>query len=133
MRRRVWQLAMASSMAVALACDKKGGAENPAAAASTTALAPSVAEGTTSKYTVDPLGKSSIDMPAPKEHIKAGTSAAAGTLDVDLANLANSRGEVRVDLTTLTTHTFGNDSDATQTEHALTWLEVSEKQTADAS
>src|SRR5215472_4996916 len=63
-------------------------------------------------------------MPAPKEHIKADTSAAAGALEIDLANLAGSRGEVKIDLSTLKTHTFGNDSDTTQTKHALTWLEV---------
>src|SRR5262249_13029411 len=72
----------------------------------------------------DPKSKTSISMPAPKEHIKAQTEAAAGTIDIDLMNLANSRGEVRVDLTTLSTHTFQNDDDASQTKHALTWLEV---------
>jgi hypothetical protein len=39
-------------------------------------------------------------------------------------NLANSRGEVRADLETLKTHTFGDTKDEKQTEHALTWLEV---------
>ena len=37
------------------------------------------------KYAIAASGKTAIDMPAPKEHIKADTSASAGTLDVDLA------------------------------------------------
>src|SRR5215468_3141713 len=57
-------------------------------------------------YDVDTASKTSIDMPGVNEHITADTTAAAGHLDVDLMNLANSRGEVKVDLTTLSTHTF---------------------------
>jgi polyisoprenoid-binding protein YceI len=77
------------------------------------------------RFAIDPKSKTSIDMPAPKEHIKAKTEAAAGTFTVDPTNLAASRGEVKVDLTTLTTYTFGDkDKDATQTEHARTWLEA---------
>ena len=45
-------------------------------------------------------------------------------LDVAAKDLAQSRGLVRIDLATFATHTFGNDDDATQTKHALTWLEV---------
>ena len=78
------------------------------------------------KYVVDPKSKTSIDMPAPKEHIKADTDAATGSLDVDLMNLANTRGEVKIDLTTLTTHTFANNptDNASQTTHSHNWLEV---------
>jgi hypothetical protein len=66
-------------------------------------------------------------MPAPKEHIKAGTESAAGSLDVDFMNLANTRGEIKADLTTLSTKTFGDaDKDKTQTVHARTWLEVAD-------
>jgi hypothetical protein len=83
------------------------------------------------RYGIDPRGKTSISMPAPKEHIKAITEASGGTLDVDLTNLANTRGEVRVDLTSLSTHTFSNDDDATQTKHALTWLEVGDVASAE--
>ncbi len=80
----------------------------------------------TVSFAIDPKGKTSVDMPAPKEHIKAITEAAGGKVDVDLANLANTRGEVKVDVSTLSTHTFGNDDDAAQTKHALTWMEVGE-------
>ncbi len=70
-------------------------------------------------------GKTSIDMPAPKERIKADTTAAKGKLQVDLANLANTRGDVFIDLTTLTTHTFTDpEKNASQTHHARTWLQV---------
>lgn len=76
-------------------------------------------------FSVDPTGKTTVDMPGLKEHIKADTTGAAGNLDVDLHNLANSRGEVKIDLSTLTTHTFDEaDKNAKQTEHARTWLQV---------
>jgi outer membrane murein-binding lipoprotein Lpp len=76
-------------------------------------------------YAIDPAGKSTIDMPAPKEHIKAKTTAADGSLEVDATNLASTRGQVKIDLTTLTTSTFGDkDKDEAQTEHARTWLEA---------
>jgi hypothetical protein len=122
-------LAPTLAIAVALgavACDDKK-AQSLAPAASS--LAPStVAPSTkTMKFAVDPKSSTSIDMPAPKEHIKAGTDAAIGTLDVDFTNLANTRGEVKADLTTLSTKTFGDaDKDKTQTGHARTWLEVAD-------
>jgi len=79
------------------------------------------------KLSVDPKSKATIDMPAPKEHITAGTDAAVGNLDVDVMNLANSRGEVKMDLSTLKTGTFKDESkDSTQTGHARCWLEVAD-------
>lgn len=95
------------------------------------ALAPSTASLKSIRYTIDSKGKTSISMPAPKEHIKAITEQSGGFLDVDLTNISNARGEVKVDLTTLSTHTFGNDDDASQTKHALTWLEVSDASPAE--
>jgi hypothetical protein len=109
-------------------CDKKEPDAVPAPAA--TALATSSASAKAIKFVVDPKGKTTIDMPAPKEHIKASTEVMGGTLDVDLANLANTRGEVKVDVTSLKTKTFDDTGkNEAQTEHALTWLEVSEKST----
>jgi hypothetical protein len=121
--------------AFAPGCDKKddASATTPTAATATaaaaTALAPSVADPAAKalKFAVDADGKMAIDMPAPIQHIKADTSAAAGSLDVDLKNVASSRGQVKVDLATLKTHTFGDDRDSAQSEHASTWLEVNEK------
>jgi hypothetical protein len=126
---------LAAGVLTSVACDKKD--EPPTSASSSVApaassVAPSVppATATVEKFTLDTTGKTMIDMPAPKEHIKAETSGSAGSLQVDLMNIANSRGEVKVDLTTLKTHTFDDaEKDTKQTEHALTWLEVGEKAT----
>lgn len=82
-------------------------------------------------YAIDPASKTTIDMPGIKEHIKADTDAASGSLQVDVTNLANTRGEVKIDLTTLKTHTFGDDRDGSQTNHARNWLEVGEQTAAD--
>jgi hypothetical protein len=77
------------------------------------------------RFVVDPASKTSIDMPAPKERIAAGTTAARGELSVDLEDLTRTRGRVDVDLTTLQTRTFGDASkDKAQTEHAHNWLEA---------
>jgi hypothetical protein len=81
-------------------------------------------------YDIDPASKTSIDMPGLKEHIMADTTGAAGKLDVDLKHLSNTRGEVKVDLTTLSTHTFDDaDKNAAQTGHARNWLQVGEAST----
>lgn len=108
-------------------CDDKT-KQQVALAPSASALAPSMAAPSAKivKFMVDPKGTAAIDMPAPKEHIKAGTDAAAGSLDIDVMNLAASRGELKMDLSTLTTTTFGNDDDKKQTMHARCWLEVAD-------
>ena len=107
--------------------DKDAGAALAPSASSLAASTPAPTTNTILKLVIDPKSKASIDMPAPKEHIKADTDAAAGTLDVDVMNLANSRGEVKMDLSTLTTKTFGDaDEDKTQTGHARCWLEVAD-------
>ncbi len=116
---------LALGLCVVVGC--KNGDAKPEPAPSASALAPSMAAtgAKTFAFTIDPKSTTSIDMPAPKEHIKADTSAAAGTLQIDPMNLTNSRGEVKVDLSTLTTHTFDDpDKNSAQTTHARTWLEV---------
>jgi hypothetical protein len=107
----------------------KGSADGAALAPSASALAKSVAAPSSKlvKMTIDAKGKTSIDMPGPNEHITADTSAAGGNVDVDLMNVPNTRGEIKVDLQTLETHTFGNEDDKAQTEHARTWLEAAPK------
>jgi hypothetical protein len=76
-------------------------------------------------FTIDPASKTTIDMPAPKERIKGDTTAAKGTLHIDPSDLSKTRGDVFIDLSTLTTHTFGDaEKDATQTKHAHTWLQL---------
>ncbi len=118
---KMWLVA---AVALSAACDDKKTSVAPVASA----LAPSVVapSAMSKKFTIDPAGRSTVDMPAPKERIKGDTSAAAGTLDVDFANLANSRGEVKVDLSTFSTHTFGDAQDQKQTLHARCWLEVAD-------
>jgi len=110
--------------AAAAACGKKDDAGTVAPAAS--ALASSSADPAAAAwhFVIDPKSATHVDMPGLKEHIEADTSAAAGTLDVTPADLTQSRGLVRIDLTTFETHTFANADDATQTRHARTWLEA---------
>ncbi len=100
----------------------------PTASALATSTVPVTATSRIAKYAIDPKGTTAVDMEAPKERIKASTDGAAGSIDVDLMNLANTRGEVKVDLTTLTTKTFEDKGkNESQTEHARTWLEVASK------
>jgi hypothetical protein len=105
-------------------CGKKDDAAPLAPAAS--ALVASTADPTaaTWHYVLDAKGTAHVEMPGLTEHLTGDTSATAGTLDVSPHDLAQSRGLVRVDLSTFTTHTFGNDKDADQTRHARTWLEA---------
>lgn len=113
-----------------VAC-KKDNAVALAESASALATVAPPASAKVVPYAVDPASKTSIDMPGLKEHIKADTSVAMGDLQVDLMNLGNTRGEVKVDLTSLKTHTFGDDRDGSQTTHAQNWLEVGEVAAAD--
>jgi hypothetical protein len=118
-------LALAVGLGAAGCDDKKP--QNLAPAASSLAPSTVAPSAKSMKFAIDPKSTTSIDMPAPKEHIKAGTDGAAGTLDIDFTNLAQTRGEVKADLTTLSTKTFGDaDKDKTQTGHARTWLEVAD-------
>jgi hypothetical protein len=111
----------------AAGCDDKKAGSGAAPAASSLAPSTASAASKTVKFTIDPKSSTAIDMPAPKEHIKAGTDVASGTVDVDLMNLANTRGEVKADLLSLSTSTFGDaGKDKTQTAHARTWLEVAD-------
>lgn len=91
------------------------------------ALSASTADPATTAwhFAIDPDGSTQVDMPGLNEHIQGATSAAAGTIEIVPADLAQSRGLVRVDLSTFSTHTFGDKTkDATQTKHARTWLEA---------
>jgi hypothetical protein len=119
--RALWPVLLLLSSA---ACSKK---DDPTPLApSATALASSQAASSAKAwhFTVDPTGATHVDMPGVTEHIKGDTSAAAGTLDIVPADLSQSRGTIKADLTTFTTHTFGTSRDADQTEHARTWLEA---------
>jgi hypothetical protein len=110
--------------ATLVGCGKKDDA--PTLAPSATALASSKAEATAKAwhFVLDRSGATHVDMPGLTEHIVGDTSVADGALDIVPAELSKSRGTVKADLSTFTTHTFGDDRDASQTEHARTWLEA---------
>lgn len=129
-RAIVAALALALALAVgfgAIACDDKKATNLAPAASSLAASTPAPTTNKTVKFTIDPKSTTSIDMPAPKEHIKAGTDGASGSLEVDIMNLANTRGEVKADLLSFSTKTFDDAAkDKKQTAHARTWLEVAD-------
>jgi hypothetical protein len=125
--KSLFVVAALSACAALVACEKKEEPKPVAPAASS--LAPSVASPTSMvvKLKLDPKGSTKIDMPAPQEKIKAQTSAVEGHLDVDLMDVTQTRGEIKVDLTSLKTATFNDATkDGSQTAHALTWLEVAD-------
>jgi hypothetical protein len=127
MRRLFRELPSMFVVLLAASCSKSSGTSDSALAPAASALAVSKTDSPTTAwhYVIDPKSTTHVDMPGIKEHIKGDTTAATGTLDMAPADLAQSRGLIRIDLSTFATHTFGTDDDATQTKHALTWLEVS--------
>ena len=123
-------LGVAAGALLSLAgCDEKK--TNVAPAASVLAPPAASAGSTTKEFVIEGDAKATISMEAPKESFKASTTGGAGSLSIDPANLAGSRGEVKIDLTTLTTSSFAGKPDAdannkAQTTHARTWLEVAD-------
>lgn len=117
---------LASLPLAVAACDAKPEtAPAPVASVLAPSTAPSASPATARTFLVDPTGTTRIDMPGKDEHIQARTTAAGGSLTIDAAALQNSRGEVRIDLGTLTTSTFDDEKkNAEQTKHARTWLET---------
>jgi hypothetical protein len=124
MQRLVLASAVLVSFVSLAAVGCKKGGDDPAPMPPAQPIASSAPMASAVTYMIEPTGKTTIDMPAPKERIKAETDAAKGMIHVDLANLANTRGDIFIDLETLSTHTFGNDDDKTQTKHAHTWLQI---------
>jgi hypothetical protein len=122
-----WKVvAVCALLASAAACDKKG-AEGEGKPAPSASAPPPVATGKLLRLTLDPKGTASIDMPAPKDHIKARTDGVAGALEVDPGNLRASHGEVKIDLSTLTTSSYDDEAkNKTQTTQARCWLEVAD-------
>jgi hypothetical protein len=112
-------------VALQAGCEKK---PNLAPAASSLAPAPPPPPGATlKKFVVDDASKTTIEMDAPKEKFRAATKGGTGTLEVDFTNITSSRGEVKIDLSTITTSTFKDpEQNAAQTTHARTWLEVAD-------
>lgn len=121
-------MAVVALVALAAAgCEEKKSSANVAPAASSLAPSTPAPKSMAVKFVVDPTSTTALLMEGPLEKIKARTEGAAGTLDVDLKDVTASRGEVKIDLTTFTTSTFGDKSkDETQTTDARTWLEVAD-------
>ncbi len=125
-----FQVAIFAALLVACKDDKK---TEVTLAPTASALAPSTASTTamTVKFTVN-KGTTSLEMPAPQEKIKAETTEASGDLQIDIHKLDETRGIVKVDLSKLVTKTFDDaKKNETQSEHAQTWFEISDKFPAD--
>jgi len=121
--RTVVALTSAGLVLLMVGCEDKKPNLAPVASALASSAPP--AGAAVRKFSIDPASKTSIEMEAPKEKIRATASGGAGTLDVDLANITSSRGEVKIDLATLTTNSFDDQGqNSSQTTHARTWLEV---------
>jgi polyisoprenoid-binding protein YceI len=89
---------------------------------------PSGAAATGMKSLMVKEGHATFLIDAPLEKIKGKAAESKGSLRLDPANLAASTGEVSFRLTTLETNTFGDPKkDASQTEHARTWMQVDPK------
>jgi hypothetical protein len=110
-------------LTLSVACEKQVNLA-PAASSLASAAAPP-AGASVMRFVVVDASTTSIEIDAPKEKFRAATKGGTGTLIVDLANLTSSRGEVKMDLSTIVTSTFNDAADnASQTTHARTWLEV---------
>jgi hypothetical protein len=108
-------------------CDDKRPPLPPVTSVPVVAALPSSAS--VKMFVVDGESTTSIEMDAPRETLEATTHGGAGKLAIDFSNLANSRGEVKIDLSTITTRSFSGkpnaeDDTKAQTTHARTWLEV---------
>ena len=79
------------------------------------------------RFRVD-SGTAKFLIDAPLEKIKGTWGPLEGELTIDPSQLEKTRGELTVPLKTLKTHTFGSPSqNATQTKHALNWMQVDER------
>lgn len=108
-------------------CEEKKNPDLLPAASSVASSLPPTTSAKLTKLAIDPKSTTSLSLEAPKEHIKAKTSAAAGELQIDLTDIAASRGEIKIDLATIETSTFPDEAkNKSQTGHARTWLEVAD-------
>lgn len=78
----------------------------------------------TEKYQVKNLTMDFL-MDAPLEKIKGKTSAGSGSVEVALDDLKKVSATIKVDLSKITLHTFGDaEKDKTQTDHMYNWFEI---------
>jgi len=130
---RFLALAVVVAPLAVLGCDD----DDTAAPPSTPLEQPQATSSGTARFDVDaPSSNATFLMEAPIEHIRGRAPASVtGQLDVDLGNLARSRGLVKVDLTQLAiyqtkredeTSEWGQETrDETQNEHMRTWFQIS--------
>lgn len=86
---------------------------------------PPQAPSTPLSFRVASSGRASFLIDAPLEKIKGRWTRFGGELSVDPRDLRRSRGEITMDLTDLKTTTFDDgEKNATQTGHALNWMEI---------
>jgi hypothetical protein len=143
-------LACLAAIALVSACDENKKEGSPTAAASASAApsaqaaaAPAASASAAKPEWPDPpsgatrflviAGKGSFLIDAPLEKIKGMTDETRGYIDVVPGELAKTRGQLMVRVSTLKTSTFGDmDKDAAQTEHARNWMEVGPDSPPDA-
>jgi polyisoprenoid-binding protein YceI len=114
-------------MAIVLGAALAGCSKDDPAAPVASSLPPSTAAPSKKviRFVIEPSGTATFDMKAPLENIKGLVKVSSGDFEIDPYDLEQSRGSVALDVSTLETHTFGEDAkDASQSEHARTWLEV---------
>ena len=80
--QRLVRATLAFGLVLSAACSKKDDAASLAPAASALAVSQAPSGSMAWHYVVDPKSTTHVDMPGIKEHIKADTTAAAGSLDV---------------------------------------------------
>lgn len=120
----VWVALQGVIVAFGVACDDKKPNLAPVATASPSS-SPPPAKASVKKFAIDDTTRTDVVMSAPKEKIKVATTSATGLIDVDPSNLGETRGEVKIDLATMTASTFPEaEKNSLQTTHARTWLEV---------
>jgi hypothetical protein len=105
-------------------CGKKSDAVPLAPVAHSLAPSTSDAGSAAWRYAIGPSGSVHVELPGLKERITGDATTVGGVVEIVPTDLAQSRGQVRVDLATFSTTTFGTEKDGTQTKHARTWLEV---------
>ena len=121
-------LSLGLAIFLALACDKKESNPEPER------VAPPVVITTEDKgeilrtFAVQSKGAALFVIDAPLEKIQGNANLFRGNLEVDLKDLNHSKGQIDVDLNSLSTSTFDDaKKNASQTEHAHHWFELGDE------
>src|SRR4051794_18556756 len=109
-RTGIWSIGLAALALVACKKGDESSSDAPKPPPAPLAMSQADPASKSVEFDIQSDGKTTIDMPAPKERIKGETKAAKGELHVDLNKLGMTRGDVLIDLDTFATHTF-NDAE----------------------